>query len=327
MTEDEFIQRWHAERPAYEQWGQYVADRLIKALEAIVAPVTTDVFVRIPILPRVKTTGSFLTKAFYNPNKTYDDPFQQITDKVGVRLVVLLASQISKVTSAIEQCDAWNYSKDRDYESEVAARPSAFEYQSVHYVVRNKTPMRIANIDIPESLPCEIQIRTLMQHAHSELTHDTIYKPSVEKTPEMERAVSKAMALIEATNDYFEQVAARIEVAVSDTRKLTDQLAYLYEQRTGIRAEMTRVDSLLMEAFSPNSDGVLEKVTAFLNQKSFVSEKIANRAKIKILFRQPSILIAYLAVSERPSDALNRWPLTRSELAPIYADLGLAMNG
>src|SRR3546814_12228521 len=25
--------------------------------------------------------------------------------------------------------------------------------------------------------PCEVQLRTLLQHAHSQLTHDTIYKP------------------------------------------------------------------------------------------------------------------------------------------------------
>ena len=49
-------------------------------------------------------------------------------------------------------------------------------------------------------------MRTLLQHAHSELTHDTIYKPSVVQTPAMLRAAAKSMALIEATGDYFEEL-------------------------------------------------------------------------------------------------------------------------
>ena len=60
----------------------------------------------------------------------------------------------------------------------------------------------------------------------------------------MERAVSKAMALIEATSDYFEDVARLIELLVTPTRKLSEELAYLYRDRVGLSAEPTEAENL-----------------------------------------------------------------------------------
>jgi hypothetical protein len=35
-------------------------------------------------------------------------------------------------------------------------------------------------------------------------------------------------------------------------------------------------------------------------------------------------MLAYLAVSKRAADAQEMWPLTFTELKPLYTDLGLA---
>jgi hypothetical protein len=200
-----------------------------------------------------------------------------------------------------------------------------FDYQSVHYIVRARADLDVDGTTVPKGTPCEVQIRTLLQHAHSELTHDTIYKPSVEKTPEMERAVSKAMALIEATSDYFEDVARLIDRLVTPTRKLSEELAFLYRDRVGVSAEPTKAESLLLDAYGSDDPSLMEDLRKFLDAKSYVPERIADRAKTKILFRQPSMLLVYKAVSETPRQAAGKWPLTPNELAPVYADLGTSM--
>ncbi|WIW43866.1 RelA/SpoT family protein [Bradyrhizobium sp. 62B] len=327
MTEEEFLALWDSERPMYEKWGAYVATCLVKDLGPLIAPASTELFVKLPIAPRLKTGGSFITKAFYNTKRKtpYQNPYEEITDKVGVRLVVLLPTQISKVQSALEHCDLWEFSKDRDYEQEIAERPYVFEYQSVHYVVRAKNDVDVDGTMVRKGTPCEVQIRTLLQHAHSELTHDTIYKPSVEKTPQMERAVSKAMALIEATSDYFEDVARLIEGLTSPSRKLTEELIHLYRERVGVAAEPTKVDGLLLEAYG-SGDTPLDGLQEFLDSKSYVAERIAERAKTKILFKQPSILLVYRAVAEGSRTAAAKWPLTPNELSPVYTDLGMSMS-
>ena len=136
MTEEEFLERWSRERPMYEAWGQFVARRITEEIQPLIAPVSTDIFIRIPVKPRLKSDGSFVTKAFYRAEKNYSEPLAQITDKVGVRFVVLLGSDIKMVSNAIEGCQDWEWSKDRDYEEEQARAPYEFRYQSVHYIVR-----------------------------------------------------------------------------------------------------------------------------------------------------------------------------------------------
>ncbi|MGY4363210.1 hypothetical protein ACVWZR_002390 [Bradyrhizobium sp. i1.3.1] len=74
------------------KWGERVATCLIDDLQPLIAPISTELFVKLPIKPRLKTGGSFVTKAFYNTKrkKPYSNPYEEITDKVGVRIVVLL---------------------------------------------------------------------------------------------------------------------------------------------------------------------------------------------------------------------------------------------
>lgn len=326
MTEDEFLKRWSEERPMYEAWGRFVVASLIDELRPLVAPVSTDVFIRIPVAPRLKSDGSFVTKAFYRTEKHYTDPFDQITDKVGVRFVVLLASQIQTVCRAVEAGRAWEYSKDKDFEEEIAKTPYEFRYQSVHYIVRSRGDQKLDGQNITAGTPCEVQIRTLLQHAHSELTHDTIYKPSVKGTPAMLRAAAKSMALIESTNDYFEELVKEINAEVAANRQLSDELADTYRATVGKSADPTRAEGLLNDAFATfTGEKPLDRLTAFLTEKPYIPNKIAARSAYKHLFRQPSILLAYLAVSTDPIAAVRAWPLTLDEIKPIFSDLGVAL--
>lgn len=326
MTEDEFLERWSAERPIAEAWGKFVAQTLTEQLAPLVAPLSVDIFVRIPATPRVKGDGSILTKAFYR-DKNYADPLKQITDKVGVRFVVLLATDIKIVCKAVDECPEWEASKDRDYEEERDAKPSVFDYQSVHYVVRAKKAIVFGGVTMPAGTPCEIQIRTLLQHAYSEVTHDTIYKPSVTKTPEMQRAASKSMALIEATNDYFQKLVELVEEKVAPSKKLAIEMAAVYREMVGRDPDATRADGLLSDAYESYVEDPVDAVRKLFSDKPFLLERIRERAASKLLFRQPSIMLAYVAAMMRKADAQDAWPFTPDELRPIYRDLGIAMPG
>jgi len=321
MTEEEFLERWYAERPLVEAWGKFVAQKLMQEISPLVAPLSADIFVRMPASPRVKGDGSILTKAFYR-DKNYADPLAQITDKVGVRFVVLLAKEIATVCRAIEACADWEASKDKDYEEERAKSPYEFKYQSVHYVVRCKADKQIGGVTVPAGTPCEVQVRTILQHAHSELTHDTIYKPSVVDTPDMHRAAAKSMALIEATNNYFEQLMELIETNVAPNKKLSVELEGLYRELVGRSPDITKAEGLLNDAFAVfGGEHPVAAARELFVEKPFLLDRIRERAPTKLVFRQPSILLAYLAAAKRPADAQEAWPLTRAELKPIYTDL------
>ena len=56
-------------------------------------------------------------------------------------------------------------------------------------------------------------------HGHPRATKDL--DVWVDATPEMKRAAAKSMALLEATNDYFESVFDQVEAATAPERHAT----------------------------------------------------------------------------------------------------------
>lgn len=327
MTESDFIDRWRKEEPAYAAWGRFVAQRLSDALRGRVAPTKLELFLKLPVVPRVKEDASLIQKAFYR-NKGYSAPYEEIEDKVGLRFVVLLSEDIRIIESAVKAETEWLATLARDFEQEREAKPYEFDYQSLHYVVRSSVPIEFDGVSIPADLPCEIQIRTLLQHAYSELTHDTIYKPSVRATPTLKRAAAKSMALIEATSDYFSSVNKVIQSTLADTKRLSDFLAKKYTLLTTRAAEDTPLNSLLIDHYGSFAGSTFEAdFEDWWRSKAYLEKKIAERANGSALYRAPSILLVYYCVSKAPNRSKQDSPLTDKELLPMYSDLGLALGG
>ncbi len=324
MKEDELLARWERDRPIYERWGQHVVAVVCKELVSSLNIHSIDVFLRVPARARLKEGGSLVEKALYI--KTYSDPYADLTDKVGARFVVLLNRDIQKVMDVIERCPDWTASRDRDDDAERMKRPWYFGYQSVHYVVRASSDLEIDGVKIPKETPCEVQIRTLLQHAHSELTHPTIYKPRTKATPSMERAAATSMALIEAAGDFFEKVYEEFKTSTDAVRSLSDDLAVIYRERVGRAAERTRIEGMLLELNDEFRDEhVLRDLKKFLDEKPFVAERVRDKATSKLLFRQPSILLVYFWATKHREQLKELWPLTEAELRPVYSDLGIRL--
>ncbi|MDG4879225.1 RelA/SpoT domain-containing protein [Mesorhizobium sp. WSM4935] len=324
-TELEILRRWEAEQQYYDAWGRFIVHAVIDGLSTQVeAP---DLFLRLPVKHRLKENKSLIQKALYR-GKGYASPYDDIEDKVGIRFVVLTSDEIPIVEKTITEFGDkyWFWEKARDFAEERARKPWEFGYQSVHYVVRAKAGIVFEGVPMPLDIPCEIQVRTLLQHAFSEVTHDTIYKPSVKSTPEMMRAAAKAMALIEATDDYFRQVGNLIDASVKSVKALIDALSVYYRDKIGVEATVTTLDGELIEAYLPLAgENSIEDILLWLNTKDFIMERIKGRLEDQTLFALPSILLLYFVVGNFPSIATSPGLLTDEELAPIYSDLGLAL--
>lgn len=326
MTDREtrLVERWRAERPMYAAWGNFVAATLTDAVAKEIHPAAVELFLRIPISPRTKEEPSLLAKAFRR-GKPYTDPYNDIEDKVGLRFVVLVSADIKIVERAIITCPNWTAVLARDYEEERRQRPYEFDYQSVHYIVRSKDQLTSDGVTIQAGTPCEIQVRTILQHAYSELTHDTIYKPSVQASPEVKRSAAKSMALMEATDDYFMRVREWLDAALAPSREVSAAVDRLYRSLTGLKPEPSPLDTLLIDHFGQwAKEGFEVDLKKFLDDKAFLADRIRDRAPADLLFRQPAVLMVYWAIKVAPRSAAENGPLTDEELAPIYSDLGLA---
>jgi putative GTP pyrophosphokinase len=158
-----------------------------------------------------------------------------------------LANDIAAVERAIKGVDDWIAEKARDYVQEQVARPYEFDYQSVHYILRSRLPIQFEGTRVPADLPCEVQVRTLLQHACSELTHDTIYKPNVQSTPSLKRAAAKSMALIEAASDYFSAVHHEIQATLAASERVFKHLDQKYTEWIGFAPIQGPLQSLIVD--------------------------------------------------------------------------------
>jgi putative GTP pyrophosphokinase len=326
MNESDIVAQWITDRPIYEAWAEFVRDEICSIVASTIHPLKLDEFLKVPIKPRLKETKSLVDKALFR-QKSYENPYSDITDKVGMRFVVLLTSDIKKIEQAICSSDNWSSSKDRDYEEERKAKPLEFAYQSVHYVVRATRELTIGDITVPSGTPCEIQVRTLLQHAHSELTHDSIYKPKRTAAPEIQRTVAKSMALIEAADDFFERVMEDLGKATNPERSALAVLTDLYVKYLNVSPESQKSNLLILDAFLDKLDDDLEnRVNDLIQTKPYVINRVSERTVSQHFYRQPAILLVYLMATESPSVTKERWPLTLEELRPVYRDLGLSLD-
>jgi putative GTP pyrophosphokinase len=326
VTESEFLDRWRSELPAYTAWGKFVAQKLGAAIEATVSPVSLEAFLKIPVKSRTKQDDSLLQKAFYR-NKGYQNPYADIEDKVGLRFVVLLASDVDKVQRAILGIDDWIAEKARDYVEEQRARPYEFDYQSVHYVLRSRLLFNFEGVEIPADLPCEVQVRTLLQHAYSELVHDTIYKPDVQASPALKRAAAKSMALIEATSDYFTAVNDEVQAAVAKSKKISSFLDKCYSDWIGSEPSQGPLESLLIDHHMKFvSENFETQFKDWWSNKNFLMDTIRERREASVTYRLSAILLLYFCASIHPAATKQNSPLPDKELGYIYSDLGLSLG-
>lgn len=327
MTEAEFLARWCVERDAYRAWGNFVRATIEGGLRSADQSVDLRVFLKMPVEPRLKEEDSLIGKAFHR-GKRYRDPYKEIEDKVGLRFVVLLTADIRRISDIIEASPTWRWSLDKDFEAERDLRPMEFAYQSKHYVLTAAEDVEFEGVRIPAGTPSEVQIRTLLQHAHSELTHDNIYKrePGTEVTKKVERTVAKSMALIEAADDFFEQVIRDLEQASETERSALSELTRFFVNEVGVSPHVDKSNAIVLQAFKDELGPTLGvRLVSMFEKFPFIGERIRDRYSRQYTFRQPWIVLAYLLVSLKPNVVKERWPLTLQEIEPVFTDLGKAL--
>lgn len=323
--EQEFLDKYEKIKPSLNQWGNYVGDNILNKLKE--KGINTEHFLKIPPIVRIKDNVSILEKAFYR-KKNYLNPINDITDKVGIRFVVLLLEDINIIKEIIEKSNKWISSKDRDFEKEREEKPTFFDYQSIHYVVTNNETKNVNNISIESGMTCEIQIRTLLQHAYSELTHDTVYKPKQTVEPNIQRLIARSMAMIETTDGIFKEVN---EVMINGSNLKSNNLLPMIRQKyTEIKnpEDNKRIQDLLIDSYSDLIQQIDSKeLEEFINKYfSFIKEQIDTRYSSKLLFRQSIIILLYYMVKMYPTQVEMNWPLTDDLIKPIYTDLGIRFN-
>ena len=304
-----------------QNWGQFVQSQVINAAKAqsVTCQMTSS---------RVKELESAVGKI---ARKNYQNPLIQMEDLVGVRFVVLLSPDIITIGNILEVNENWIFSKERDVEVEIQAAPDKFNYQSYHYVVRAKKDIEFNGVIIPAQLPCEVQIRTLLQHTYAEVVHDSIYKAVSPVPLKASRFAHSSMALIETTDHLFCETMRLLEEENLARNQLLAELLEIYNKTIGT-ANIGHDEKLNLYVLDFYRDNLPDNITAdirmLLNENKFIPGKVQERIASDPFWSQPVSLLAYWLVENHSMTTFDEWPLASSHdaLQLIYSDLGKAAH-
>lgn len=313
----DIIQNFQSISGALDTWGGYVDSAINQLFKG------PKDFLKIPAKHRVKSEKSYLYKVLYRSN-TYIDPLKEIDDKVATRVVLLKSEDISYAQKLISQSNKWENKITKTIFDPIEDQPEVFNYQSFHIVVYPPNFENVLGVR-GEYLGCEIQIRTLLQHAFAEISHDSTYKGTYRNDSEMIRKLSKSMALMEATDDYFCSVYKLMADQKRTYNIYLKELTALYKQfnHTFKNGELNidlnnRLLSLL--DYQNVEIGDLE---AFV-KKRHQSFKQAIKAKNGFLFQQPISLLLGYYLYQHESVLKEHWPLNNPALNNVYSAFGFS---
>lgn len=157
----------------------------------------------VSITSRVKTHDS-LKRKFLKTDRAYS-ALDDITDLCGTRVITYFAQDVDVVAKIIRaefEID-WQNSVDKRADGE----PDRFGYASLHYIAKlNNIRSALTENQRFGNCKCELQIRSILQHAWAEIEHDLGYKSELELPRQFRRQFSRLAGLLELADEEFDSI-------------------------------------------------------------------------------------------------------------------------
>ena len=303
--------------PLLKEWGQFVDKVLNIFLDSLSWSIE-----RIQKKPeyRVKNEDSYVSKVLYR--KSYKEPIKDTTDKVGTRIVLLNMDDVRIVSDFIEkQCRSfWVVeNKAQDIDEIREHHPEEFGYQSNHYIVKpipGKYPDTLCDL-----LTCEIQVRTLLQHAYAETSHDTVYKKGHNGSPIVLRSLAVTMAFLETADEKIEKIYKESQSMITPKTALIRLMDEIYRGYVTSYCDSDYdagiTEALLMLYDESFISQTLNELKQFVKDNEVDILASLTQSTLPFLFRQPVVLFAFYAIRKRQHQLISKWPFTFDSLKQI----------
>lgn len=156
---------------------------------------------------RAKSIDSFrnkLEKENENGGPKYTQPLIEITDLAAVRVITYTIDDITEITKFVDSNFAVIEKRDV---GEERAEQGQFGYRSIHYLVQlTEDRLSLPDYSAFSGLTCEIQVRTVLQHAWAEMEHDIQYKGSANIPKTVKRKFLSLAGLLEIADREFASI-------------------------------------------------------------------------------------------------------------------------
>ena len=194
----ELCERYQDSFPQYDSFRASIENLIVQLLREEGIYANTE--------SRAKNTTSLENKLH---RKQYHS-LEEIPDLAGVRVIVRYLSDVKAAVNLLDTEFAVQESSPHWYSS-----PDAFGYVSHHVVVKLSPERRaLREWSRYSDFICEVQIRTILQHAWASISHSLDYKSEEEVPTPVRRDLFRVAALLESGDEMFE----RYHLAVQNLR-------------------------------------------------------------------------------------------------------------
>lgn|SRR5574337_124168 len=236
---DAHLLRLQQEYRDIEPIAAALADLIVRELRATIHE--AGVALAVPIERRVKTWDPIEQKFLRAGSdigafrQFSGATLSELSDLIGVRVIVLFARDIARVSGAISETFYVLEAEDKGKRHTV----DQFGYKSVHYdVAVPKEWAVVPSTRAFDRFSAEIQVRTLAQHMWAAASHELQYKVEQSVPDEVRRSIHRIASLLETVDAEYERLLverenyrSRIESDRFDSRLNTDILRSVLDSR------------------------------------------------------------------------------------------------
>ncbi|MEY2305804.1 GTP pyrophosphokinase [Bacillus tropicus] len=210
------------------------------------------------ILSRIKEFDSLFDKI---ERKQTNNPFEDITDIVGTRVVCLFLSDIDKIKSCLQ--DSFNIiSEDNKVHGD---NVSSFGYMSVHFIAMLKDEYCGPRYDYIKNLKFEIQVRTISMDAWANISHYLDYKSENDVPSELKRDFHALSGLFYVADTHFETfVNASHQSQINKDKEVKNMLSTGNNSIDNEKLDFDTLKSYLKEKFKDRTAPVPPKHISLL---------------------------------------------------------------
>jgi putative GTP pyrophosphokinase len=197
---------------------------------------------------------------------------EDITDIVGVRIITYMESDVDAVADLIEK------EFIKDIENSIDKRKlkaDQFGYRSLHIVASlNKSRCDLKEYRRYKGIKCEIQVRSILQHAWAEIEHDLGYKGENTIPEDYRRTFNRLSALLESADIEFDRLKTDLtnyEVGVPELIKSEPELVDVNKASLN---SLLKTNSIFLKA-----NQCIKEITGMALKEVDLPDSVVTRAK------------------------------------------------
>lgn len=248
MNREEFIQGYKSRQPLFGRILKNVSGAICDQLNAAGVPYLN-------IENRIKTLDSAFEKV---GRKNYNDPFNQIEDFCGIRIVCYYPGDVDKIVRLL--CNEFDVISEENTQARL--KPNEFGYRSTHLILTIPTDwLRAPEYRGLNDLKVEVQTRTILMHAWAEIQHKLAYKSADQVPDDFQRRLFRLSAKFEEADEQLEQIRDDLSSYRSEVRNIVDGFASLKGQPLNLDTLTILLDAAFPErvkSVSANSEILTE---------------------------------------------------------------------